>query len=105
MARGRGRPNEGLTEHLNGRVHPGEVQKVKDIRAQLGESSDNRAIRWAINYAWQHATSTTDHSTCGENSPCAGATRAISKDAPQKAAPVPQGQTMFSHSATVEKRP
>lgn len=87
------------------RVHaqPDEKQMAADIAAHLGVSR-NRALRWAIRYAWQHATSTTDHTTCPAHSPCASATRGLT---PGKAAPRPAGgdQLTITHSATVEDHP
>jgi hypothetical protein len=95
------RKSEGLRP-LPARVQPDEVQMARDIAGHLGVSQ-NRAVRWALRYAWQHATSTTDHTTCPAHSPCASATRGT---APGKAAPRPAGDQMtISHAATVEEHP
>ena len=70
---------------------------LRDIAAQFG-FSQNRAVRYAIRYAWQHATSTTDHTRCSGSHPCAGATRGLAPGR-QRAAP-PSGQTTITHAAT-----
>ena len=95
------RKSEGLTVALPARVQPDEAQMARDIAAQLG-TSQNKAVRWALRYAWQHATSTTDHSACPANSPCASATRGLT---PGKAAHAAghADQMTITHSATVEK--
>jgi hypothetical protein len=96
-----GRPSDGTITQLQVRSQPDEAQMARDIAAHLG-TSQNKALRWAIRYAWQHATSTTDHTTCPAHSPCAGATRGLSG----KAAPRPAGDQMtITHSATVEEHP
>lgn len=100
MARA-GRPSHGLTAQVNIRAQPDEAQMSRDIAAQLG-TSQNQALRWAIRYAWQHATSTTDHSTCPPNSPCAGATRGLVPGR-QHAAAARDDQLTITHSATVEE--
>lgn len=95
------RKSEGL-HPLPARVQPDEAQMARDIAGHLGLSR-NRAMRWALRYAWQHATSTTDHSACPVNSPCASATRGI---APGKTSARPAGdQLAITHSATVEENP
>lgn len=100
MARA-GRPSHGLTEQLRLRVQPDEVQMGRDIAAHLG-TSQNQAYRWAIRLAWQHATSTTDHSTCPPHSPCAGATRGLIPGRQRTAAAPDDNQLTITHSATVE---
>jgi hypothetical protein len=102
--RGRGRPSEGLSEALQARTTPDEAQMARDTAAQLG-LSQNKALRWAIRYAWQHATSTTDHSTCPPNSPCAGATRGLTPGRQHAAAARNTDQMTITHSATVEEHP
>lgn len=97
------RQSEGLTHGVRVRATADEAQMVKDIGAQLG-MSQNRAARWAIRFAWQHATSTTEHDSCTAHSPCAGATRGLSSDGRQHATPVPEGQQQITHEAAVEKR-
>lgn len=94
------RPSEGLTASLPARVQPDEAQMARDIASQLS-LSQNKAIRWALRFAWQHATSTTDHTTCPPNSPCAGATRGLLPGR-QRAAAAPD-QMSITHSATVER--
>lgn len=71
---------------------------LRDIAAQLG-MSQNRAVRYAIRYAWQHATSTTDHTQCSGTHPCASATRGLT---PGRQRPARQldGQTTITHAAT-----
>jgi hypothetical protein len=95
------RPSEGLTEDVRVRATPDEAQMARDIAAHLG-TSQNKAARWALRYAWQHATSTTDHSACPANSLCASATRGL---IPGKAARDAghADQMTITHSATVEK--
>lgn len=102
MPRGRGRPSHGLTKQVHIRSQPDEAQMVHDIAAQLG-TSVNAAGRWAFRYAWQHATSTTDHSTCPPNSPCAGATRGITPGKAARGGDVQPDQMTITHSATVEE--
>lgn len=94
------RQSDGTTEDVRVRATPDEAQMVRDIAAQLNVSG-NRAARWALRYAWQHATSTTDHGQCGPNSPCAGATRGIAPSRQRSAAPTVD-QLTITHSATVE---
>lgn len=98
-----GRPSHGLTKQIHVRARPDEAQMGRDMAAHLGTSM-NAAYRWAIRYAWQHATSTTDHSACVPTSPCAGATQGIT---PGKAAhdgtTAQSDQMVISHSATVEE--
>lgn len=98
----RGRPSEGLTENLGGRITGNEAQMLRDIAAQLGLNSKNRAVRWAIRYAWQHATSTTHHDTCGRNSTCASATLGITGGRQRTAPHVDTGQMAITHEATME---
>lgn len=93
------RQNEGLTQDVRVRATDDEAQMTQDIAAQLG-TSKNRAMRWALRFAWQHATSTTDHSACPPNSPCASATRGLTPGR-QRAAAAPDQMTI-THSATVE---
>lgn len=97
-----GRPSEGLTDNLGLRVQPEESQMVRDIAGQLGMSA-NRAVRWAIRYAHQHATSTTEHDQCPRISPCANATRGLRVIAGRQRTPVAEGQTMITHTAPVEE--
>lgn len=97
------RTSEGLTHDLRVRATPDEAQMAADIAAHLG-TSGNRAVRWAIRLAWQHATSTTDHQHCPTNSPCANATRGLSAPAGRHRTPVQDGQTVITHEATVEKK-
>lgn len=99
MAR-RGRPSDGLTNSMHVRSTPDEAQMARDIAAQMG-LSQNRGLRWAIRFAWQHATSTTDHKACPPNSPCASATRGLTPGR-QRAAATPD-QMIITHSATVEQ--
>lgn len=98
------RPSDGTTVDLRTRVTPDEAQMAADIAAILG-TSGNRAIRWAIRVAWQHATSTTQHQQqCTGNSTCASATRAISGKGRQRAprtSTTPEGQTLITHQATM----
>ena len=94
------RENEGLELQFQTRAQPDEVQMRADIAAQLGMSL-NKATRWALRYAWAHATSTTNHQTCPSNSPCAGATRGIYPGRQRATAPV--DQLTITHSATVEE--
>lgn len=95
------RKSDGTTESVGSRVTPDEAQMIRDIAAQLGpKTSQNRAVRWAIRYAWQHATSTTDHKHCPGNSPCAGATRGLTTG--RQRAPQNDGQTEITHQATME---
>lgn len=95
-----GRPSDGLTDSTHVRSTADESQMVRDIAAQL-ELSKNKAIRWALRFAWQHATSTTDHTTCPPNSPCASATRGLAPGRQRAAADT--DQMTITHSATVEK--
>ena len=97
----RGRPSDGLTDKLTVRSTSDEAQMARDIAAQLG-MSQNRAARWAFRYAWQHATSTTDHTTCPPNSPCAAATRGLTPGRQRSATAVNDQQMTITHSATVE---
>lgn len=94
-----GRPSEGLSENVRVRATPDEAQMVRDIAAHLG-LSQNKAARWALRFAWQHATSTTDHTTCPPNSPCAGATRGLTG---RQRAAADADQMTITHSATVEE--
>jgi hypothetical protein len=94
------RKSEGLTAALPSRVQPDEAQMAREIAAQLG-FSQNKAVRWALRYAWQHATSMTDHKTCPVNSPCAGATRGLAGR--QRAAP-DTDQMTITHQATMEEQ-
>lgn len=96
------RKSEGLTQ-LGGRVTPDELQMVRDIAAYLG-MSQNRAVRWAIRLAHQHATSTTDHQHCPRNSPCASSTLGVTPGGRKRssAPAVPDGQTLITHQATLE---
>lgn len=98
-----GRPGEGLSKQLTPRVTDDEAQMVRDVAALLG-TSQQRAVRWAIRYAHQHATSTTDHQTCPKNSPCSAARLGITPGGKRRSAPdtVPEGQTLITHTATVE---
>lgn len=95
------RKSEGLTVALPARVQPDEAQMARDIAAHLG-LSQNKAIRWALRHAWQHATSTTDHTACPPNSPCASATRGLTPGR-QRAATATPDQMTITHSATVEE--
>ena len=95
------RQSEGLTAALPSRVQPDEAQMARDIAAQLGVSQ-NKAVRWALRYAWQHATSTTDHKTCPPNSPCAGATRGLTGGRQRAAAAA--DQMTITHQATMEEQ-
>lgn len=99
MARA-GRPSDGLTDSRHVRTTADESQMIRDIAAHMGLSL-NKAARWAFRYAWQHATSTTDHKACPPNSPCASATRGMTPGQ-QRAAAAPD-QLTITHSATVEK--
>lgn len=101
--RGRGRPSEGLTNALSAKMTSDEAQMARDTAAQLG-LSQNKALRWAIRYAWQHATSTTDHSTCPPNSPCTAAIRGLAPGRQHAAAARNDGQMTITHSATVEDK-
>ena len=94
------RKSEGLEIQFQTRAQPDELQMRKDIAAHMGMSL-NKAMRWALRYAWQHATSTTNHQTCPPNSPCAGATRGLTPGRQRAAAPV--DQLSITHSATVEE--
>lgn len=94
------RKSEGLTEDVRVRATPDEAQMARDIAAHLG-TSQNRAARWALRYAWQHATSTTDHTACPPNSPCAAATRGLTPGR-QRTPAAMQDQMTITHSATVE---
>lgn len=96
------RKSEGLTAALPARVQPDEAQMARDIAAQLGVSQ-NKAVRWALRYAWQHATSTTDHAACPPNSPCASATRGLTPGTKRPPAAAPDQMTI-THSATVEEQ-
>lgn len=95
------RRNEGLTEDVRVRATPDEAQMARDIAAHLGLSK-NRATRWALRYAWQHATSTTNHTACPPNSPCAGATRGLTPGRQRTTSDAPDQMTI-THSATVEE--
>lgn len=92
------RKNEGLID-VRVRATPDEAQMVRDIASHLG-MSQSRSVRWAIRYAWAHATSTTDHSACGSNSTCAGAVTGVTPGNRQRTAP-DAGQLTI-HQATVE---
>lgn len=96
------RKSEGLTADLRLRLTGDEAQMARDIAAHLG-TSQNRGMRWALRFAWQHATSTTDHTACPPNSPCASATRGLTPGRQRTAAATPD-QMMITHSATVEKK-
>lgn len=98
-----GRPSDGLTAQVRIRTQPDESQMARDIAAHLGLSG-NRAMRWAIRYAWQHATGTTDHTTCPAHSPCAHATRGLTPGK-SSARPAAGDQMTITHSATVEDHP
>ena len=93
------RKDEGLFP-LGNRATEAERQMIRDTAAHLG-ISQNRAVRWAIRYAWAHATSTTDHTTCGSNSTCAGAVTGTTPGNRQRAAPHAD-QLTITHEATVE---
>lgn len=93
------RPSDGITESARLAMTPDEAQMAADIAAQLGMSR-NRAIRWALRYAWQHATSTTDHRSCTGTHPCASATRGLTAPAGRQRAAL-QGQTTITHQATM----
>ena len=95
------RKSEGLSADVRVRATPDEAQMARDIASQLG-MSQNRAMRWVIRYAWQHATATTDHSTCPPSSPCAGATRGLTPGRQRPTAAVIEGQTTITHTANVE---
>lgn len=100
----RGRPSDGLTDDIRVRATADEAQMLRDIAAHLG-LSQNRASRWAYRVAWQHATSTTDHSTCPPNSPCAAATRGLTPPkGRQRSAAGTSDQLTITHSATVEEK-
>lgn len=92
------RKDEGLVS-LGNRATADEKQMTRDIAAHLG-ISQNRAMRWAIRYAWAHATSTTDHTTCGGTSTCAGAVAGTTPGNRQRTAP--RDQLTITHQATVE---
>ncbi len=94
------RVDEGTTEGVRVRATPDEAQMLRDIAAHLG-LSQNKAVRWSLRFAWQHATSTTDHTACPTNSPCASATRGLTPGR-QRAAGMPDQMTI-THSATVEE--
>lgn len=79
----RGRPSEGLVQLRGPRVLPDEAQMARDIATELG-TSQSRALRWAIRYAYQHILSTTDHTKCPKDSPCAGATRGLTPKGRQR---------------------
>jgi hypothetical protein len=96
------RQSEGTTEDVRVRATPDEAQMARDIAAHLG-TSQNKAARWALRYAWQHATSTTDHKACPPNSPCASATRGLTPGAKRPPAAAPDQMTI-THSATVEEQ-
>lgn len=91
------RVSEGLTEQIGPRLQPEELGMLRDIAALL-KMSQNRAVRYAIRYAWQHATSTTDHTRCSGTHPCASATRGLTPGR-QRAAQT-SGQTTITHAAT-----
>lgn len=101
------RVREGTTEDVRVRATPDEAQMAADIAAHLGLSK-NKAARWALRFAWQHATSTTDHSMCPRNSPCAAAIGGVTT-APRAARRTPSGtqhdQLSITHSATVKEEP
>lgn len=96
------RQSEGLTHQIQTRGTADEAQMARDIAAQLG-MSQNRGLRWALRFAWQHATSTTDHTTCPPNSPCAAATRGLTPGR-QRTSLGSDDQLTITHSATVEKK-
>lgn len=56
---------------------------VRDTAAQLG-ISQNKALRWLIRYGYQHIITTTDHTKCPKDSPCAGATRGLAPKGRQR---------------------
>jgi len=93
------RPSDGITESARLAMTPDEAQMAADIAAHLG-TSRNRAIRWAIRYAWQHATSTTDHTVCTGTHPCASATRGLTAPAGRQRA-AQAGQISITHEATL----
>lgn len=95
------RQSDGITEQIGPRITPEELQMLVEV-GQLLSTSSNRAIRYAIRVAWQHATSTEDHTQCPGNSPCAAAIRGISGVQRRTKPTVPEGQTLISHVATVE---
>lgn len=97
------RQSEGLTEQLQTRATPDERQMARDIAAQVGVSQ-NRALRWALRFAWQHARSTTDHTTCPPTSPCAAATRGVTPGRQRTPAGTSShDQLTITHSATVKE--
>lgn len=97
------RANEGLTEQLGPRITPEELQFLVEISKYLGKISNNRGLRYAIRYAHQHATSTTDHTKCLPHSPCAAALRGLDPAAARTGPALP-GQTSLTHEATMEDK-